>query len=117
MFEIEDIRDWRGRNVIDESGSKIGELEAIYVDTYTDLPSFATIKVGLPTRQRLVFAPLAGSTIGPEHLRVAHTKRQVKDAPSIDTDGELFAEAESEVFTHYDLPYEAGPNERRLARR
>ncbi len=37
------------------SGQKIGELEAVYVDTGIDLPSFGTVKVGMPTRHRLVF--------------------------------------------------------------
>jgi hypothetical protein len=92
-------------------------LEAIYVDTGTDQPSFATVKVGLPTRQRLVFVPLAGATVGPGHVRVAHAKKQVKDAPSIGTDGELPAGDEQAVFAHYDLAYQADTNQRRLARR
>ncbi|NVI92203.1 PRC-barrel domain-containing protein [Actinomadura sp. BRA 177] len=117
MFEIEDIREWRGRTVIDESGSKIGELEAVYVDTLTDQPVFATVKTGMPMRQRLVFAPLDGATVGPEHLRVAREKKQIKNAPAIDTDGELLAGDEGAVFAHYDLAYEAAPDERRLARR
>ncbi|MFI0486861.1 PRC-barrel domain-containing protein [Actinomadura sp. 9N215] len=117
MFEVEDIREWRGHEVIDASGSKIGELEAVYVDTATDRPSFVTIKIGLPTRQRLVFAPLAGATVGPGHVRVAYAKKQVKNAPSIDTDGELLAGDEQALFDHYDLPYDAAPSERRLARR
>jgi hypothetical protein len=117
MFQAEDIRQWRGHNVIDVDGHKIGELEAVYVDTGTDQPSFATIKIGLPTRQRLVFAPLAGATVGPGHLRVAHAKKQVKDAPSIETDGELLAADEAAVFAHYDLPYGADTDQRRLARR
>ncbi|MFI0374259.1 PRC-barrel domain-containing protein [Actinomadura sp. 1N219] len=117
MFEVEDIREWRGHDVIDASGSKIGELEAVYVDTATDRPSFVTIKIGLPTRQRLVFAPLAGAKVGPGHIRVDQAKKQVKNAPSIDTDGELLAEDEQALFDHYDLPYGAAPSERRLARR
>lgn len=117
MFEIEDIRDWRGRTVIDSSGSKIGELEAVYVDTLTDLPAFATVKTGMPMRQRLVFAPLDGATVGPEHVRIAHPKKQIKNAPAIDLDGELYAGDEGAVFAHYDLSYEAAPDERRLARR
>ncbi|HLV73058.1 MAG TPA: PRC-barrel domain-containing protein [Vulgatibacteraceae bacterium] len=117
MFAIEDIREWRGREVIDEAGSRIGRLEAIYVDTATDRPSFATIKTGVPTRQRLVFAPLAGATVGPDHLRIAHPKKQIKNAPAIGTDGELLAADEEAVFAYYELPYQAAPDERRLARR
>ena len=45
MFEAANIREWRGHDVVDAQGHKIGELEAIYVDTGTDLPSFATVKV------------------------------------------------------------------------
>lgn len=117
MFESEDIREWRGHNVVDVDGNRIGELEAIYVDTQTDQPSFATVKVGLPTRQRLVFTPLAGARVGPGYVRVAFSKKQVKGAPSIDTRGELPAGDEEAVFSHYELPYEAATNERRLARR
>jgi hypothetical protein len=117
MFEIEDIRAWRGHDVVDIDGKKIGELEAIYVDTGTDQPSFATVKVGLPGRQRLVFVPLTEATVGPGQLRVAYPKKQVKAAPPIDTDGVLPAGAEGAVFAHYELPYQAAPNQRRLARR
>jgi hypothetical protein len=117
MFEIEDIRAWRGHDVLDVEGKKIGELEAVYVDTSTDQPSFATVKIGLPGRQRLVFVPLAGATVGPRYLRVAYTKKQVRSAPPIDTDGVLPAGAEGAVFAHYELPYQAASNQRRLARR
>ena len=117
MFEIEDIRAWRGHDVVDTDGKRIGELEAVYVDTGTDQPSFATVKVGLPARHRLVFVPLAGATVGPGRVRVAYAKKQVKDAPPIDTHGELPAGDEEAVFLHYDLPYQASPDQRLLARR
>jgi PRC-barrel domain len=118
MFEAENIRDWRGHDVVDADGHKIGELEAIYVDTGTDLPSFGTVKVGMLGRSRLVFVPLDRATVGPGHLKVSYTKKQAKDAPSIDTDGELPAEDEEAVFKHYGLAYQPGAGgERRLGRR
>ncbi|MFE5812765.1 PRC-barrel domain-containing protein [Streptomyces sp. NPDC056479] len=118
MFEAGDIREWRGHDVVDDSAHKIGKLESIYVDTASDAPSFATVTVGMPTRHRLVFVPLAGATVGPGYLRVTYAKHQVKDAPSIDIDGVLPAEDEAAVFAHYDLAYRPGAEgERRLARR
>ena len=81
MFETADIREWRGHEVVDSEGHKIGELEAVYVDTSTDLPAFGTVKVGMPTRHRLVFVPLAGGTVGPGYLKVAYDRKQVKDSP------------------------------------
>ena len=118
MFEAADIREWRGHNVVDPQGHKIGELEAVYVDTVTDLPSFGTVTVGMPTRHRLVFVPLDHATVGPGYLKVSYGKKQVKDAPSIGTDGELPAGDEEAIFKHYGLEYEPGAaGERRLARR
>jgi PRC-barrel domain protein len=118
VFEAGDIREWRGHDVVDSGGHKIGELEAVYVDTSTDLPAFATVKVGLPTRHRLVFVPLAQATVGPGYLKVAHDRKQVKDSPSISTDGELPSAGEEAIFKHYGLTYQAGTSgERQLARR
>ncbi|HET8583199.1 MAG TPA: PRC-barrel domain-containing protein [Jatrophihabitans sp.] len=118
MFEADNVRDWRGHNVIDPEGDKIGTLEAIYVDTATDVPAFATVQVGMVGRHRLVFVPLGHATVGPNYLRVQVPKRLAKDAPAIDTDGELLAEQEPAVFEHYSLTYQPGAGgERRLARR
>lgn len=118
MFPAENLRDWRGSNVIDPDGSKIGELEAVYVDTATDQPAFLTVKTGFIGRHRLVFVPAAGATVTPAAVRVRWVKKQVREAPSIDTDGELLATDEPAVFAHYQLEYVPGLNgERRIARR
>jgi hypothetical protein len=118
MFPAENLRDWRGEKVIDPEGSKIGELEAVYVDTATDQPAFATVRVGIIGRHRLAFVPLDGATVSPTAVRVRYDKKLVGDAPGIDTDGELTAADEPKVFAHYAVPYQPGSGgERRLARR
>lgn len=117
-FPAENLRDWRGHDVVDPAGDKIGSLEAVYVDTATDRPAFATVQTGLPGRHRLLFVPLAGATVGPDHVRVTSSKKLARKAPAIDPDGELTAAVEPSVFAHYDLPYAVGEaGERRLARR
>jgi len=117
VFEAADIREWRGHDVVDAGGHKIGALEAVYVDTGTDLPSFGTVRVGLPTRHRLVFVPLDHATVGPGYLKVRYDKRQVKDAPAIGTDGELPAGDEEAIFKHYGLTYQPGADGARLLAR
>ena len=118
MSEAANIREWRGNDVVDTKGHKIGRLEAVYVDTSTDLASFGTVKVGMPTRYRLVFVPLDQATVGPGYLKVSYDKKLVRDAPSISTDGELPAGDEEAIFKHYGLAYEPGAGgERRLGRR
>jgi PRC-barrel domain len=115
VFPAENIRDWRLKDVVDPDGSKIGSLESVYVDTTTDQPFFAAVTTGIIGRHRLTFVPLTGATVAPDHVRVTVSKDLAKNAPSIDTDGELTAELEPDVFAHYSLPYTAGV--RRLARR
>jgi hypothetical protein len=118
MFAAENLRDWRGEKVIDPDGSKIGELEAVYVDTSTDEPAFATVKVGIMGRHRLTFVPLTGATVSPDAVRVRYPKKLVTEAPSIETDGELAATDEPTVFAHYDLSYVPdATGSRKLARR
>jgi PRC-barrel domain len=118
MFPAENLRDWRGEKVIDREGDKIGELEAVYVDTTTDEPAFVTVKVGMIGRHRLAFVPVTGATVSPSAVRVQYDKKTVSDAPGIDLDGELAASDEPALFAHYQLPYQPGPaGQRRLGRR
>ncbi|MFF8844203.1 PRC-barrel domain-containing protein [Streptomyces sp. NPDC015127] len=118
MIQIADIREWRTHDVVDAGGRKIGTLEAVYVNTSTDEPAMATVQVGLPTRQRLVFVPLDGAVVGPGYVKVDYDKALVKKCPAIGTDDVLPAEDEPAVFEHYGLTYRPGANgERQLARR
>ncbi|MEJ5944262.1 PRC-barrel domain-containing protein [Pseudokineococcus basanitobsidens] len=117
MFEAADIREYRGHKVVDADGDRIGDLEAVYVDTSTDQPSFGTVSLGgLLGGRRLAFVPFDGATVGPDYVKVAYSKTLVKEAPSIDTDGELLVEDEPAVFSHYGKDPGAGTG-RRLARR
>jgi sporulation protein YlmC with PRC-barrel domain len=118
MIQAADIREWRTYNVVDERGRRIGELEAVYVDTATDQPSMATVRTGLPTRRRLVFVPVADAVVGPGYVKVPYGRALVRSAPSIGMDDVLPAEEEEAIFQHYGWTYQTGANgERRLARR
>ena len=118
MFEADDIRDWRGQDVVDQDNSKIGTLEAVYFDTASQVPTFASVQVGMIGRHRLTFVPLEGARVSPKHVRVMVDKKLVKDALTIDTDGELDANDEPTLFTHYNLAFAPGASgERRLGRR
>lgn len=118
MIQSADIREWRNRDVVDTDSHKIGLLESVYVDTTTDEPAMATVRVGLPTRHHLVFVPLEGAVVGPGYIKVDYVKALVKQAPSIGTDEVLPAGDEAAIFKHYGLPYAPGTSgERQLARR
>lgn len=118
MFEADDIRDWQGEDVVDVNGSKIGPFEQTYFDNTTEQPVFATVRIGLPGKRKLVFVPLDGARVSPKHLRVQWEKDVVKEAPFLEIDGELTGDQEPEIFEHYKYEYHRGATgERRLGRR
>lgn len=113
------IAEWRGRDLVDNYGERIGKLEEVYFDVETDEPQFGTVKEGFVGRH-LTFVPLTGITIGPDSLQVAATKEQVKNAPNIALQGgELSQADESVLYHHYQLNYTPPDTQsgRRLARR
>jgi hypothetical protein len=118
MIQAADIREWRTHDVVDPKGHRIGVLEAVYVDTATDEPAVVTVRTGLPTRRRLVFAPVHDALLGPGYVKIAYARSLVRKAPSIGTDDILPAEQEEAIFQHYGMTYQPGANgERKLARR
>ena len=119
MITHQSIAEWRGKDLVDCEGDKIGKLQDVYVDVETDEAIFGTVKEGLIGRH-LTFVPLVGITIGPESLQAPVTSEQVKGAPEIALDGdELSQQDESNLYHYYKLNYKAPsmPSGRRLARR
>src|SRR5215211_6247597 len=117
MIPVENIADWRGQDVVDSKGEKLGRLEAIYFDGETDEPTFAAVKSGTISKS-LTLVPLARASVGRDYVRVDRAKGEFKKAPSFDTDVELSLDDEAETFRHYGLDYApAGAGARRLAKR
>jgi sporulation protein YlmC with PRC-barrel domain len=113
------VAEWHGKMLVDRNGEKIGKLQDVYVDVETDDPQFATVKEGIIGRH-LTFVPLGGIQVGPDELRVAVTKDQVRSAPDIQLHGEELTQAdESSLYHHFELNYTPIDTEsgRRLARR
>jgi hypothetical protein len=116
MFTVEDIKEWRGQNVVDPGGDKLGKLEEIYYDTQTDVPAFAAVKSGL-IGKHVSLVPLEGASVGQSYVRVRVAKAEFKDAPSFDPDAELTVDDEAGSYRHYGLEYQpAVQGARRLAK-
>jgi PRC-barrel domain protein len=116
MFTVEDIKDWRGQDVVDPGGDKLGKLEEIYYDMDSDVPAFAAVKTGR-IGKHLSLVPLSGASVGQAYLRVARAKAEFKDAPNFDPDTELTLDDEAAAFRHYGIDYAPAPSgARRLAK-
>ncbi len=118
MAIVENIRDWRGKDVLDPDKEKIGKLAEVYFDAETDQAMFLVVRTG-HLSHHYVFVPAGGVTTSPDHLTVGVTKEAVKTAPSIEPGGELSDADEAQVFRYYGFDYApaATPSGRRLVRR
>jgi uncharacterized protein (TIGR02271 family) len=102
--------EWRGQKVVDSTGSKVGTLDEIYFDAETDLPEWAAVTTGM-FGSRLSFVPLSRATSDGEHVHVGYEKSQIKDAPTVEADGDLAPDDEQLLYRHYgiDFPEAAAP--------
>lgn len=113
---IEDVTEWRGQDVLDPGGEKLGKLEEVYYDTESDRPAFVAIKSGMLGR-RLTLVPIIDASAGRSFLRVKVGKEAFKEAPSFDPNTELTPENEARIYGHFRLEYRpVGQGARRLAK-
>ena len=103
-IEKDRILQFRGQDLVDRSGDKIGSIEEIYLDTQTGEPEWALVHTGLfGTKQ--TFVPLREASEGEGGLQVPFDKAQVKDAPKMDPDGQLSQNEEADLYRHYGMEY------------
>ncbi len=104
MTTMSDAYTWQGRDVVDSDGEKIGAIKEIYEDLHTGKPEWGLVTSGLfGTRSH--FVPLAGAQPAGEAVRVSATKDQVKNAPSVEGEGQLSEADERRLFEHYNVPF------------
>jgi uncharacterized protein (TIGR02271 family) len=106
MTEVSEAYGFRGRTMIDRDGDKIGKIDDVYEDKQTGRPQWALVHTGLFGTKK-TFVPLHDAQPTGENVRVPLEKGHVKDAPRIDADGELSESEERQLYTHYDVAYDA----------
>jgi uncharacterized protein (TIGR02271 family) len=105
---------FRGQDLIDADGDKIGKVEEIYLDAETNEPEWALVNTGL-FGTKSTFVPLRDATEVDGELRVRFDKATVKDAPRIDTDGQLSQREEGELYRHYGIEYSESRSDTRFS--
>jgi len=101
----QNVTEWRGQELLDNDGEKIGTIEEIYLDTDTDQPEWALVKTGL-FGGKGTFVPLQQANPTGDGVQVPFEKSHVKDAPNIDPDGQLSRSEERTLYEHYGLGYD-----------
>jgi sporulation protein YlmC with PRC-barrel domain len=101
MVQVDEVRGWIDRTVLDSSGNKVGSVSQIYVDDTTNRPEWATVNTGLFGR-RVSFIPLEGVRQQGDDLVIPWDREQVRAAPQVDNDdGHLAPEEEVQLYRHY----------------
>ena len=98
------VTEWRGQELLDNDGEKIGKIDEIYLDTETDQPEWALVKTGM-FGGKGTFVPLQQANPTDDGVQVPFEKSHVKDAPNIDPDGQLSHSEERTLYEHYSLEY------------
>jgi uncharacterized protein (TIGR02271 family) len=101
----QNVNEWRGQELLDDDGDKIGTIEEIYLDTDTDRPEWALVKTGL-FGGKGTFVPLQQANPTPGGVQVPFEKSHVKDAPNVDPDGQPSPSEERRLYEHYGLGYD-----------
>jgi uncharacterized protein (TIGR02271 family) len=105
MTQLTDAYDWRGREIVDAQGDKVGTLEELFRDEDTEQPEWAAVRTGM-FGTKLSFVPIQSAEPVGEDVRVPFSKSQIKDAPKIDdSDGQLSQEEEAQLYQHYGMSY------------
>lgn len=111
MENIERIEDWRGQDVLDSSGEKVGKVDEVFYAVGGGQAEFVAVKSGLLGR-RSHLVPLAEASVGRDYIRVAYTQEQIEHADGA-PEGPLDPQTADRVSALYGLEgrgveYESG---------
>ncbi|QIN81454.1 DUF2382 domain-containing protein [Rubrobacter tropicus] len=103
---------YAGYTVYDNSGSKIGKVDDLFLDE-NDQPEYFGVKMGfLGTSSTLIPADMATTDEANSTITVSSDKDTVKNGPSFDDDREITPEYEGEIRSYYGLGAATGTDDR-----
>ncbi len=103
MAEVENIREWKGQDIVDQDGQKVGRLEETYSELGRSEPKIGAVKTGRLSRG-LHLVPLTDATVGRGYIRLPFSGDEVGSAPTVKSGGQMTAEEETAFLEHYGLP-------------
>jgi hypothetical protein len=101
--EAEQLLDDAG-HLLASDDSDLGPVSQIYLDEYTNWPSFVTIASTVPGVETLV--ALHEAELHPRGVQVPYPPTKIERAPQVNHGKQLSIEAENALFDYYDVPIE-----------
>ncbi len=103
MAIVGDLRNWIGKDVVDQTDGKVGKFTDVYYDVESDEPVFLVVDPGRRTDNLL--APAWNAAVSPERVQLPYTSDALSGAPTLDPAGDLDTATERELFAFYKVQY------------
>ena len=91
MPTVEGFESWRGQDVLDSAGEKVGRLKEVYYDAAGQEPVLISIKHGRPGH-KVKLAPLSDAAVSRDYVRLPFSGEQLGETPDLTVGDELTAE-------------------------
>jgi hypothetical protein len=98
----EQLLRYRGQDLYDRDGDKLGGIDEIYLDAETNEPEWASVTTGF-FGSKQTFVPLRGAFERDGSLAVQFAKETVEEAPRIEPNGQLSQQEARDLYEHYGL--------------
>jgi sporulation protein YlmC with PRC-barrel domain len=102
MIRMEDIRHWKGKDILDTRGEKVGTVKDFYLSKDNYDPEWVIVKrnfLGVGDK----FVPFEAIDWREDHAVTRFDKDLIGDAPGPGFDGKLSDEEEFELYEHYGM--------------
>ena len=103
---LEEALGWIGFRVDDRNGSRVGSVQAIYVDAQGGEPVWVIVKLG--RFGKVAAVPYADCADVPGRIWIAHDRKTIRGAPAIDVGEPLTREDELELCVQYQIRPDRG---------
>jgi hypothetical protein len=100
---IADALGWRGSDLDDLGGSRVGRVEGVYADVETGYPVWLVVRTGRRRRARRFVVPIRECAAMPGRVWIAQEGEVTRRAPTVDPARPLLREHEAAICAHYGI--------------
>jgi sporulation protein YlmC with PRC-barrel domain len=100
VISTEELGDLLDAEIVDQAGERIGRLDQLYLDNITGDPAWVRVRTGWLGGGRAL-VPVSNAEVVEGRIQVPYPEEQVRTAPEVQHDGQLTADDEERLHTHY----------------
>jgi hypothetical protein len=103
MPDLAEATAWIGTEVTEMGGTKVGEVQGVFVDEDSGRPAWLVVRLGRRRKTRVVAVPLGLCAGAPFGVWVADHDEKLSSAPVVDPARPLRREHELTICAHFGI--------------